>query len=52
MERIEKAKSLDEQAYLHIKDAIMRGLLHPGEFVAEVRLADELGISKPPFGKQ
>jgi DNA-binding GntR family transcriptional regulator len=51
LEKIEKAKSFDEQAYLHIKDAIVKGLLRPGEFVAEVRLAEELGISKTPVRK-
>lgn len=51
MEKIEKPKSLDEQAYWHIKDAILKCTLPPGEFLAEVHLAKDLGISKTPIRK-
>ncbi len=49
--RVEKSQSLDEQAYELIKQAIIHCTLSPGEFVAEVRLADEMGISKTPVRK-
>ena len=47
--KIEKSQSLYEQAYSHIKQAIINGVFRPGEFLPEVRLADELGISKTPI---
>lgn len=49
MEKIEKPLSLDERAYLNIKDAILKCVLPPGEFLAEVRLAQDLGVSKTPI---
>ncbi len=49
--RITKAQTLDELAYLHIKDAILNGVFRPGEFLAEVQLAQKLGISKTPIRK-
>ena len=51
MERLEKPKSLDEQAYFHIKSAILKCSLKPGEFLAEVRVAEDFGISKTPIRK-
>lgn len=51
LEPLEKPKSLDEQAYLHIKEAILTCALAPGEALAEVRLAEELGVSKTPIRK-
>lgn len=51
MEKIEKPISLDEKAYQNIKDAILKCRLSPGEFLAEVRLAEELGVSKTPIRK-
>ncbi len=49
MEKLEKSKSLDEKAYLQIKDAILTCKLPPGEFLAEVRIAESLGVSKTPI---
>jgi DNA-binding GntR family transcriptional regulator len=49
--KIERPQSLEEQAYLHIKKAILDGVLPPGEFVAELQLAQELGISRTPLRK-
>lgn len=49
MEKIEKPVSLDERAYLNIKDAILKCVLQPGEALAEVRLAEDLGVSKTPI---
>lgn len=49
LEKIEKPISLDEKAYRNIKDAILKCRLAPGEFLAEVRLAEELGVSKTPI---
>jgi len=46
--KLEKPQSLDEQAYQSIKDAILKCVFRPGEFLPEVRLAEELGISKTP----
>ena len=46
--KLEKPQSLDEQAYQSIKDAILKGVFRPGDFLAEVRLAEDLGISKTP----
>lgn len=51
LSRVEKPQSLDEQAYELIKRAILNCTLNPGEFVAEVRLAEEMGISKTPIRK-
>jgi len=51
LEKLEKPQSLDEQAYLHIKKALLDGVFRPGEFLAEVRLAEKLGISKTPIRK-
>ena len=47
--KLEKSQSLYEQAYAHIKQAIINGVFRPGEFLAEVRLAEDLGISKTPI---
>jgi DNA-binding GntR family transcriptional regulator len=49
LEKIEKPVSLDERAYLNIKDAILKCILPPGVPLAEVRLAEELGVSKTPI---
>lgn len=49
LDKVDKSHSLDEQAYAHIKQAIISGVFQPGEFLAEVRLAEELGISKTPI---
>ena len=46
--KIKRAKTLDEVAYGHIKRAIITGGFDPGTFLAEVQLAQELGISKTP----
>ena len=49
--RVKKSQSLDEQAYELIKEAIIDCTFAPGEFVAELRLAAEMGISKTPIRK-
>jgi DNA-binding GntR family transcriptional regulator len=49
LEKLEKPVSLDEKAYRNIKDAILKCMLAPGEFLAEVRLAEDLGVSKTPI---
>jgi DNA-binding GntR family transcriptional regulator len=49
--QITKDKSLDEQAYLYIKQAIVGGVFSPGEFLAELQLAQELGVSRTPIRK-
>ena len=51
LNRLEKPQSLDEQAYEQIKEAIINCVFNPGDFLAEVRLAEELGISKTPIRK-
>jgi DNA-binding GntR family transcriptional regulator len=51
LSKIERAKSLDEKAYLRIKKAIMDCTFLPGEFLAELQLARDLGISKTPIRK-
>lgn len=51
VEKLQKLESLDERAYSHIKDAVLKCTLAPGEFLPEVRLADEMGISKTPIRK-
>jgi DNA-binding GntR family transcriptional regulator len=51
LSRIERPKSLEEQAYFDIKQAILRGQFLPGEFLAEMQVAQELGISKTPIRK-
>lgn len=49
--RAEKPQSLDEQAYEQIKEAVISCSVNPGEFVAEVWMAEEMGISKTPIRK-
>ena len=51
MNPVKKSQSLDEQAYQLIKQAIIQCALPPGESVAELRLASEMGISKTPIRK-
>ncbi|MCP4168896.1 MAG: GntR family transcriptional regulator [Chloroflexi bacterium] len=49
--KLKRPETLDELAYKHIKEAILNDSFHPGEFVAEVQLAHDLGISKTPVRK-
>ncbi len=49
--KLKKPQVLDEQAYVHIKQAILKGAFPPGEFLAETQLAQDLGISKTPVRK-
>ncbi len=49
--KIAKTQTLDEIAYAQIKEAILSGVFQPGAFLAETRLAEELGISKTPIRK-
>ncbi len=51
LEKIEKPKSLDEQAYAVIKQAIISGAFEPKSFLSESQLARDLGISKTPIRK-
>jgi DNA-binding GntR family transcriptional regulator len=51
MEKIEKPKSLDEQARASIKQAIISGVFEPNSFLSESQLARDLGISKTPIRK-
>lgn len=47
--KIARFQSLEEQAYLHIKEAILNGTFPPGEYLAELQLAQDLGISRTPI---
>jgi len=47
--KLAKPQFLDEQAYVHIKQAILSCVLTPGEFLTEAQLAQDLGISKTPI---
>ena len=49
--KIQKNATLEEMAYQQIKQGIINGIFAPGEFMAEVRLAETLGISKTPVRK-
>lgn len=42
-------KSLTEQAYDHVRNAILRGDMPVGTVISEARVAGELGISKTPL---
>jgi DNA-binding GntR family transcriptional regulator len=44
----ESRTSLGDRAYDHVRNEILRGLLLPGNVVAEGAVAEELGISKTP----
>lgn len=45
---VDRADTLAEQAYAHIRDALMNGLLAPGESVSVRRIANTFGISLTP----
>jgi DNA-binding GntR family transcriptional regulator len=47
--KIEKPPSVDDTAYLQIKQAILDCVLAPGESLVETRLAEELGVSRTPI---
>lgn len=49
--QIERSPTLDEGAYLQIKEAILSGMLMPGQPVVESQLAEKLGISRTPIRK-
>ncbi len=49
LEKIEKPPSVDDTAYLQIKQAIIDCVLAPGESLVETRLAEELGVSRTPI---
>lgn len=49
--KIQRAQTLDELAYVTIKRAIITGVFAPGEFLPEIQVAQELGISKTPVRK-
>jgi DNA-binding GntR family transcriptional regulator len=44
-----RLKSLREQVYEYLRQAINSGHLEPGSFIDQKRLADELGISRQPL---
>jgi len=48
LEKIEKPPSVDDAAYLQIKQAILDCVLAPGTPLVETRLAEELGVSRTP----
>lgn len=48
LEKIEKPPSVDDTAYLQIKQAIVNCVLAPGQPLVETRLAEELGVSRTP----
>lgn len=47
--KIEKPPSVDDTAYLQIKQAILDCVLVPGAPLVETRLAEELGVSRTPI---
>lgn len=49
--QLKRTPTLDELAYTSIKQAIIAGVFEPGEFLAEVQVAHDLGISKTPVRK-
>lgn len=49
--KLERPQLLEEQAYHRIKQAILVGTFPPGAFLAEVQVAQDLGISKTPVRK-
>jgi DNA-binding GntR family transcriptional regulator len=49
--KLERPQLLEEQAYHHIKRAILVGTFPPGAFLAEIQVAQDLGISKTPVRK-
>jgi DNA-binding GntR family transcriptional regulator len=38
-----------EQAYVHLRDAVLTGALNPGEQLREQGLSEELGVSRTPL---
>jgi len=48
LEKIEKPPSVDDTAYLQIKQAVLDCVLAPGQPLVETRLAEELGVSRTP----
>jgi DNA-binding GntR family transcriptional regulator len=48
LEKIEKPPSVDDTAYLQMKQAILDCVLAPGTPLVETRLAEELGVSRTP----
>lgn len=49
MEKLKPGPTLSEQAYLIIKDSIIKNKFKPDEILAEERLAKDLGISRTPI---
>jgi DNA-binding GntR family transcriptional regulator len=47
--KIEKPPSVDDTAYVQIKQAILDCVLVPGAPLVETRLAEELGVSRTPI---
>lgn len=43
--------SLDDRAYLQLRDMIVRGALQPGEQLVQETLAEHLGLSRTPLRK-
>jgi DNA-binding GntR family transcriptional regulator len=49
--KIEKPRSLEEKAYLQLKQAIISGAVLPGALITETKLAQEMGVSRTPIRK-
>ena len=45
---ISKGPALRDQVYIHLRDRIISGDFHPGEFLVEADLAEELKVSRTP----
>ena len=46
---METAKSLQQQAYEHLKDLIYQDFFSYDQIYSETRVAKEMGISRTPF---
>lgn len=46
--KLENYKPLREIVFEHLRDAIIKGTLRPGERLMEMQLADEMGVSRTP----
>ena len=46
--RLAPRQTLAERAYAHLRDAIVRGRIRPGEVISTGRIAKAMGISSMP----
>lgn len=44
-----RSEGMAEQAYAHLRDAVLTGALNPGEQLREQGLSEELGVSRTPL---